>query len=86
MIAFFYNAQALFGILAPLGTAKVYPRINHNLPAVAAFQFRLILEKLHRLITAGTVYIENIFRLPKPLILSGTFDHITPVHIPANRF
>jgi hypothetical protein len=74
-LGFLYNTQALLGIFAPFGTAKIYFRIKHHSSALAALQFRLIFEKLYNLTTAGTSHFKNIFRLPESLVLSGTPDH-----------
>jgi hypothetical protein len=45
------------------------------MPALPAFEFRLVLEKLYGPAAAGTFYFENIIQLPKPLILSWTSWH-----------
>ena len=70
------GTRTLPGVLAPIHTARINLGIGHHLPALAAFELRLILEKLDRITTAGTSHLEYIFRLPKPLILSGTSDHL----------
>jgi hypothetical protein len=71
------RSYALFGILTPLCTAKVNLGIRHLLCALSALLLWLILKKLYKLAAFGTLYFEYVAGLPKPLILSGTSDHIS---------
>jgi hypothetical protein len=70
------HPKALLGILAPFRAAKVNLRINHRPPTLSTLNFRFILKKLHGLAAAGTIHFENVLRLPKSLVLSGTSEHI----------
>jgi hypothetical protein len=84
-MGFLHNTQALLGIFAPLGAAKIYFWIKYSPPALSELKLRLVLEKLHLTVAAGTLHFKNIVVLPKSLVLSGTSDHI-PVLICAPIF
>jgi hypothetical protein len=69
------HAQTLLCMLAPFCTTQVDLRVNDGMAAVAAFELRLILKKLHRLTTARTLNFKDSIRFPESLILSGTSYH-----------
>jgi hypothetical protein len=69
------DTQALLAVLTPFRTAKINFRIDDDMPALAAFELWLVLEKLDGMTAASASNLKNIFRLPKPLILSGTLNH-----------
>ena len=71
------GARTLLSVLAPFRTTYVNLRISDHLSALRAFELWVIPEKLYGITASVTLHLENIFRLPESLVLSGTSDHLS---------
>jgi hypothetical protein len=69
------NAQAFFGIFAPLGATNIQLGICDHLFAAGTFHLRIIFPELYRGGTVGATNLKNIFRFPESLVLTGTLSH-----------